>query len=144
MAARYRRTRGWAVWRRATVWATAACWALLGGAAGQVREGAGGGEMSTEAPVERYTVDRIEEGLAVLLPADETGSGGSRLLPVTRLPRGVREGHILRIRWAGEDPLWVEIDHEASAAARDAVRRLIQKLAQKGQGKPEGAGPDSG
>jgi len=68
------------------------------------------------------TVDRIEEGRAVLLVR---GAEDAPILwPVRALPQDVREGMILRIR--------VEPDEEATRAAKERVENLLRKLVSKG------------
>ncbi len=66
-----------------------------------------------------FAIDRIEEGLAVLV-----GDDGSRLhLPVGLLPEGAGEGQVLRLS--------LEIDHaetaERAGRVRDLQRRLLNR-----------------
>lgn len=70
----------------------------------------------------RVTVDRIEEGKAVLLVRESETD--AILWPVQALPEGVREGMILKIR--------VEPDEEATQAAKERVENLLKKLVSKG------------
>lgn len=70
----------------------------------------------------RVTVDRIEEGKAVLLVRES--ETGAILWPVQALPEGVREGMILKIR--------VEPDEDATQAAKERVENLLKKLVSKG------------
>lgn len=46
----------------------------------------------------RGVVDRVEEGLAVILLEE----GGRAYVPVGRLPRGVAAGTLLQLRWEVE------------------------------------------
>ncbi|MDI7246203.1 MAG: DUF3006 domain-containing protein [Bacillota bacterium] len=70
----------------------------------------------------RVTVDRIEEGTAVLLVRE--AETDAILWPIGVLPEGVREGMILKIR--------VEPDEEATHAAKERVESLLKKLVSKG------------
>lgn len=70
----------------------------------------------------RVTVDRIEEGKAVLLVRESETD--AILWPMRALPEGVREGMILKIR--------VEPDEEATQAAKKRVENLLKKLVSKG------------
>lgn len=74
------------------------------------------------------TIDRIEEGRAVLLVREAEDAAIS--WPVRALPQGVREGMILKIR--------VEPDEKATEAAKHRVERLLRKLASKGPKDPGG------
>ena len=69
----------------------------------------------------RVTIDRIEEGIAILLLDDEPGSRFS--LPVSHLPPGTCEGDMLT--------LFLERDEDETRAARDRSAALIAKLRQQ-------------
>jgi hypothetical protein len=69
----------------------------------------------------RVTIDRIEEGIAVLIMADE---GNPRFtLPLSRLPSGSREGDVLT--------LTLERDEEETRAAKDRSASLIATLRER-------------
>ncbi|MGE5588079.1 MAG: DUF3006 domain-containing protein [Clostridia bacterium] len=69
----------------------------------------------------RVTVDRIEEGKAVLLVSGQEVE--AILWPVQALPEGVREGTALRI--------FIHPDEEATQAAKARVENLLKKLVAK-------------
>ena len=79
---------------------------------------------------ERWVIDSIEDGVAAL----ETEAGEIVHLPKRRLPRGAREGQVLRVTLrAGEaDPAagvrGMRIDREATEAAQREVRDLADRL----------------
>lgn len=65
-----------------------------------------------------FTVDRVEEGWAVLIPRDD--GQVSIQWPVRYLPAGAGEGKIIRLH--------MEVDEEATAEARQRIRGLIDEL----------------
>jgi hypothetical protein len=65
-----------------------------------------------------YTIDRIEEGIAVLLERD--GETVKLTLPVSVLPKGSVEGDVISLIF--------ERDETATAAARERVTHLREKL----------------
>ena len=69
----------------------------------------------------RVTIDRIEEGVAVLLLDDEPASRFT--LPLSRLPSGSREGDVLT--------LLLERDEEETCAAKDRSASLIATLRER-------------
>ncbi len=69
----------------------------------------------------RATVDRIDEGIAVLVTYEE--SPARIQLPASLLPEGTREGDIV-ILTIGRDP-------ESSAQERRRVAGLINRLSEK-------------
>ncbi|NLA38119.1 MAG: DUF3006 domain-containing protein [Methanomicrobiales archaeon] len=70
----------------------------------------------------QVSLDRVEEGLAVLLIREEEAV---RLtLPLSLLPEGAREGDILEIS--------IRRDSEATAEARQRVAERIERLQRKG------------
>jgi hypothetical protein len=71
----------------------------------------------------RMTIDRIEEGIAVLISRDDPAVRVP--VPVTLLPPGSMEGDSIRVS--------LERDGEATAAARDRVSLLLEKLKKKHQ-----------
>jgi len=70
----------------------------------------------------RATIDRIESPLAVMIAQDDESVRFS--LPLSLLPAGCREGDIIVIS--------IELDREASTAARERVSALIEKLKYRG------------
>jgi hypothetical protein len=69
----------------------------------------------------KVTIDRIEQGVAVLVMQDDPFDRIS--LPVLLLPQGCREGDVLT--------LTLEADHGETAAAKERVTGLIDKLKKK-------------
>jgi hypothetical protein len=67
------------------------------------------------------TIDRIEEGIAVLIGRDEAAM--RMTIPVSGLPLGCREGDVVRIL--------LEKDDGETRAARDRVAGLVEKLKKK-------------
>lgn len=74
-----------------------------------------------------YAVDRIEGTIAVLV-----GDDGSTIeVPKTLLPRGVREGTVLRVGLGSDgSPDWsrASIDKEEQARRMNAVRRQLDEM----------------
>lgn len=68
--------------------------------------------------VPRLFVDRIEEGVAVLL--GESPAMGELEVPVSLLPEGVGEGDFLRLSF--------EPDEEEKRAAKHAIQNLMDEL----------------
>jgi hypothetical protein len=66
----------------------------------------------------RATIDRIESSLAVMIAQDDESVRFS--LPLSLLPAGSREGDIVVIG--------IELDREATMAARERVSCRIEKL----------------
>ena len=69
----------------------------------------------------KATIDRIEEGLAVLISAD--GDPVRLTVPVSLLPPGVNEGDSVTIR--------IDRDDGATKTSKDRVSTLIEKLQHK-------------
>jgi len=70
----------------------------------------------------RATIDRIESPLAVMIAQDDETLRFS--LPLSFLPAGCREGDIVVID--------IELDREATTAARERVSERIDKLIHHG------------
>lgn len=66
----------------------------------------------------KAAIDRIDEGIAVLIDQDDDTCRFS--IPATLLPLGCREGDILAITF--------ERDEDATAEAKKKIAGLIQKL----------------
>lgn len=69
----------------------------------------------------KCTIDRIEEGIAVLIPLDDPRQ--LITVPVALLPAGCHEGDLLT--------LTLEADPEAASAVRARVSRRIGNLKMK-------------
>ena len=69
----------------------------------------------------KVTIDRIEEGIAVLISAEDEPV--RMTIPVSLLPPGTKEGDIVAIR--------IDRDEAATAASKDRVSSLIKKLKNK-------------
>ena len=69
----------------------------------------------------KFTLDRIDEGIAVLISREEEPV--RMTIPVSLLPPGVKEGDIVTLS--------IERDDEATAAARIRVTGLLDKLKKK-------------
>jgi hypothetical protein len=67
------------------------------------------------------SIDRIDEGVAVLIPLDDPRQ--RMMIPVTLLPPGCSEGDILTLK--------LERDPAATAAVKERVSGLIEKLKKK-------------
>ena len=69
----------------------------------------------------KATIDRIEEGIAVLISAEEEPVRIT--IPVSLLPPGAKEGDTVTIG--------IDRDEGATAASKDRVSSLIEKLKNK-------------
>ena len=76
----------------------------------------------------KFTVDRIEEGYAVLLLRDEESTTVN--WPLETIPFSVSEGDILTFE--------IEKDEEEREAARERVKSLQQKLQEKDRNRRSG------
>ena len=76
----------------------------------------------------KFTVDRIEEGYAVLLLRDEESTTVN--WPLETIPFSVSEGDILTFE--------IEKDEEEREAARERVKSLLQKLQEKDRNRRSG------
>ena len=70
----------------------------------------------------KYTIDRIDDGIAVLIPLDS--SWEHITIPVAGLPSGSREGDILSMAF--------ERDPAATEAAKERVLGLIEHMKKNG------------
>jgi hypothetical protein len=68
------------------------------------------------------TIDRIEEGIAVLIGRDDETV--RMTIPVSRLPPGSQEGDILSLAFTR--------DTSATSVARERARGLIEKMRERG------------
>ena len=69
----------------------------------------------------KATIDRIEEGVAVLISIEEEPA--RMTVPVSLLPPGAKEGDAITIA--------IDRDEGATAASKDRVSSLIEKLKKK-------------
>jgi Protein of unknown function (DUF3006) len=69
----------------------------------------------------KATIDRIEEGIAVLISVEEEPV--CMTVPVSLLPPGAKEGDIVNIA--------IEHDDGATATSKNRVSSLIEKLKNK-------------
>lgn len=82
--------------------------------------------------MEKAAVDRIESKLAVLLVGDDE----RRLnVPLSSLPKRVKEGDWLRIELRGHEVVQAEIDIEETQRRKQRVEGLLEKLRRKGNSK---------
>jgi hypothetical protein len=80
-----------------------------------------------------FIVERIEDGIAIL-----EGEAGSAEVPAAWLPRGAREGSVLRAELKRDDDasrLVLTLDREGQAAREAEIRRLRESI-------PEGPAGD--
>jgi hypothetical protein len=70
----------------------------------------------------KYSIDQIDDGIAVLIPLD--GSGEHITIPVAGLPSGSREGDVLTLTF--------ERDPAATAAAKEHISGLIEYVKKNG------------
>lgn len=69
----------------------------------------------------KATIDRIEEGIAVLISAEEEAV--RMTVPVSLLPPGAKEGDMVTIG--------IDRDEGATAQSKNRISSLIQKLKNK-------------
>ncbi|HVL99681.1 MAG TPA: DUF3006 family protein [Egibacteraceae bacterium] len=81
--------------------------------------------MPAEPDLRHAMVDRIVEGLAVLLVA---GDEAEHHVPAAALPAGAGEGTWLLVRGAGADLTLVGVDTEGERAARRDVEERVARL----------------
>ena len=70
----------------------------------------------------KYTIDRVENGIAVLISQDDPLVRIN--VPVTLLPSGCAEGSVVSVS--------IEMDEDETRTARDRVARLVEKLKKGG------------
>lgn len=73
----------------------------------------------------KVSVDRIEDGIAVLLPTTDDRSPIT--VPKGFLPRGTNEGYILWVSF--------EVDEVATVQTKQRVRWLLAELEKRGSNK---------
>ena len=80
--------------------------------------------------MERAVIDRVEEGLAILLiGADEK----ELLVPLRDLPEGAGPGVWLRVTVEGERLTHAEADSETTHIRKSRIRRTLNRLLGRGK-----------
>lgn len=74
---------------------------------------------------EKAAVDRIDEGIAVLLVGPEERE---LLAPIGQLPSGVRAGDWLRVTIVNGKLTHAELDRNETRRRRDRIRAKLEKL----------------
>ena len=80
-----------------------------------------------------FVVDRIEGRIAVLIDDDERALD----VPLKRLPKGIHEGHVLRVPQRGTDQFeWGEaiVDEQARAQGAEEAKRILHELKKRDPG----------
>ncbi|MDE2678086.1 MAG: DUF3006 domain-containing protein [Gemmatimonadota bacterium] len=82
---------------------------------------------------EIWTVDRVEAGVAVLVP--DAGEQVAEV-PLSGLPAGTREGSVLRVPDSEGRPDWsaAALDEELRRARLDEAERILQRLKRRDPG----------
>ncbi len=75
--------------------------------------------------MEQAVIDRIENGIAVVLIGEAERQVN---VPRKQLPKGAREGHWLKVEMAGDQIIRIELDPEATAAARKRIEEKLDRL----------------
>jgi DUF3006 family protein len=74
-----------------------------------------------------YAVDRLEQGIAVLV----SDSGATMQMPRVELPRGLREGAVLRVRFGAQNlPDWSSavIDKKEEERRLREANKLLDEM----------------
>jgi hypothetical protein len=79
----------------------------------------------------KYTVDEIVDGKTVVL-LDREDESKKLDVPVKAIPISLKEGDIVNIEFQGDKIVSVEVDIEATKAARQEVQKLLGELKNKG------------
>ncbi|XVH30528.1 DUF3006 domain-containing protein [Haloferacaceae archaeon DSL9] len=80
----------------------------------------------------RATVDRVVEGLAVVLVEADGDVVDQRDVPVETLPAGARtENAVLTLTFDADDLVDVEADPEATASRLDDARKRFERLSKR-------------
>jgi hypothetical protein len=77
------------------------------------------------------TVDRIEEGQAVLLIEDDGETIDDRNYPESDLPEGVAEGTVCAVTFADGDLVGIEPRPETTANRRERLREKFDRLSKR-------------
>ncbi len=75
--------------------------------------------------IEKAVIDRFEEGQAVLLVGDQERK---MVVPRKSLPRGVKEGHWLRVEVDREKLVSAVIDEEETAKVKQRIAEKLERL----------------
>ena len=75
--------------------------------------------------IEKAVIDRFENGQAVLLVGDQERK---LVVPRKSLPRGVKEGHWLKINIEEESLVSAAIDDEETARVRQRIAEKLERL----------------
>ena len=75
--------------------------------------------------IEKAVIDRFEEDKAVLLVGDQERK---LVVPRKSLPRGVKEGHWLKVEITGDKLLSALIDEQETARARQRITEKLERL----------------
>lgn len=75
--------------------------------------------------IEKAVIDRFEEDQAVLLIGDQERK---LVVPRKSLPRGVKEGHWLRVEMDGERLVSAAIDEEETAKVKQRIAEKLERL----------------
>ena len=78
---------------------------------------------------ERAAVDRVEEGLAVLLVGNDENE---ILVPLKDLPQGTSAGTWLLVTLEGDRVKSAEIDAETTASRQSQMRKKLDRLLKRG------------
>ena len=80
---------------------------------------------------ERAVVDRIVDGRHAVLLVGE--SEVERIVPVDRLPGGVKEGTWLKVHFDGDELVHAEIDSATTEAVRRRIAEKLSRLRARGR-----------
>jgi hypothetical protein len=80
---------------------------------------------------EKAVVDRIVDGEHAVLLVGEAQA--ERVVPVSQLPSGAREGSWLRARFEGEVPIEAPLDPEETERARARIAGKLERLRRRGR-----------
>jgi hypothetical protein len=75
--------------------------------------------------MEQAVIDRIENGIAVVLIGEAERQVN---VPREQLPKGAREGAWLKVEMAADQIVRIELDREATEAARKRIAEKLEKL----------------
>ena len=77
------------------------------------------------------TVDRIVEGVAVLLVESDGETVDERRLPETELPAGVTAGSVCELQFSEGELVSMTADPEATERRRERVRERFERLSRR-------------
>ncbi|MFB5660458.1 DUF3006 domain-containing protein [Alteribacillus sp. HJP-4] len=80
--------------------------------------------------MKKYTLDRFEGEIAVLLPAGKEAE--RKTVSRSQLPDGVQEGDVLEVEWGDDCSLKnAVIDKEETEKRKGRAKALLEKLTRK-------------